>query len=263
MGAPLGQHFLHDEAALRAIVAAADIRPGERVLEVGPGKGVLTEHLARAANPGCVVAVEADASLMPFLQDRWDNVELVVADALRLGLAKLGRFDAIVANLPYQISGPVTAEFLHLLDAPATAWRRAVLMFQKEFADRLRAGPGSRTYGRLSVQAARRVQVERIRDVAPGSFVPPPRVMSQIVRLVPHAQSPFAVPDGPLFDRVVDGAFSQRRKKLRNVLPAALGLERAVVLPVLEALQVADRRAEELDPSTFAALATRLGALHA
>jgi len=260
MGARLGQHFLRDRGVLEDILKAAALRPGERVLEVGPGRGVLTEALATAVGPGGhVVAVEVDPALCRGLEGRWANVELWLADAAKADLARRGPYGAVVANLPYQISGPVTVSFLDLLRQArvegSRGWTRAVLMVQKEFADRLVAAPGSRDFGRLTVQVQRWCKAERVRSVRPGCFDPPPRVDSAVVRLLAR-DAPPSVADEGLWDVVLRGAFGQRRKKLRNALPPALagaGLA-AEGLAALEALGHADRRAEELSVDDFVAL---------
>jgi 16S rRNA (adenine1518-N6/adenine1519-N6)-dimethyltransferase len=258
----LGQHFLRDEAVLDAIVAAADLRPGQRVLEVGPGPGNLTARLASAVGPkGKVVAIEADKALAAALTGRWPNVEVVVGDAVQADLVAFGRFDRIVANLPYLISGPITVAFLDLLRDPAARWGRAVLMYQREFAERLLAAAGDSAYGRLSVHAARRVAVAKVREVPPGAFDPPPKVDSLVVRLDPHPAPPFAVADEALWTAVVDGSFQQRRKQMRNTVPAAvagLGVAREAALAALDALGLASERPEQVPPATFAALANRL-----
>jgi 16S rRNA (adenine1518-N6/adenine1519-N6)-dimethyltransferase len=262
VGARLGQHFLRDEAVLDAILAAADLRPGQRILEVGPGPGNLTGRLASAVGAkGRVVAVEADKALAAALGGRWPNVEVVVGDAVQTDLGAFGPFDRIVANLPYLISGPITVAFLDLLRDPATRWGRAVLMYQREFAERLLAHAGDDAYGRLSVHAARRVAVSRVRDVPPGAFDPPPEVDSLVVRLDPHPAPPFEVADERLWAAVVDGSFQQRRKQMRNTVPAAvagLGVPRDAALAALEALGLASERPEQVTPATFAALAGRL-----
>lgn len=262
MGARLGQHFLRDGAVLDAIVAAADLRPGQRVLEVGPGPGNLTARLAAAVGAkGTVVAIEADKALAAALEGRWPNVEVVIGDAVQADLPALGRFDRIVANLPYLISGPITVAFLGLLRDPATHWGRAVLMFQREFAERLLAHAGDDAYGRLSVHAARWVAVSKVRDVPPGAFDPPPEVDSLVVRLDPHPAPPFPIEDEALWTAVVDGGFQQRRKQLRNTVPAAvagLGVPREAALAALDALGLSSERPERVAPATFAALVDRL-----
>ncbi len=255
----LGQHFLREPRIARRIVEAADVHPGHRVLEIGPGGGVLTAPLAEAVgDAGCVVAIEADARFAVRLD--FPNVEVVQGDALQADLAALGPFDRIVSNLPYQISGPITAAFLDL--HRAQGWGKAVLMFQKEFAQRLLAGPGTKQYGRLSVHTARVARVSKIRDVAPGCFDPPPKVASMVIALEPHAAAPFQVDDETVWRAVVDVPFQQRRKQLRNTLPpavAGLGISKEHTLAALEEAGLTQARPEEVAPAEFAALANRLG----
>ncbi|MGB0651620.1 MAG: 16S rRNA (adenine(1518)-N(6)/adenine(1519)-N(6))-dimethyltransferase RsmA [Thermoplasmatota archaeon] len=263
-GAKLGQHFLREPRIARRILEAAEVQPGHRVLEVGPGPGVLTEPLAKAVGPdGELVALELDTELADALEGRWDNVTLVRADAVQTDLAAMGRFDRLVSNLPYQISGPITAAFLDLLADPATRWDRAVLMYQREFADRLRAGPGSKAYGRLSVHAARWCRVSLLRDVPPGCFDPPPKVHSSVLVLDPHPEAPFEVADEAVWRAVVDGPFQQRRKQLRNTVPpavAGLGVAKEDALAALEEEGLSSARPEAVPPARFAALANVLAA---
>ncbi|MEK6985401.1 MAG: 16S rRNA (adenine(1518)-N(6)/adenine(1519)-N(6))-dimethyltransferase RsmA [Candidatus Thermoplasmatota archaeon] len=258
----LGQHFLRDLAVLDSVVASAGLAEGLRILEIGPGPGNLTEHLSRRVGPtGKVVAIEADKVLAAALVGRFVNVEVVVGDAVQTDLAALGRFDRIVANLPYLISGPITIAFLELLGNPATRWARAVLMYQAEFAERLLAKAGDDGYGRLSVHASRQVAVRKVRDVPPGAFDPPPKVDSMVVALEPHAAPPFAVADERLWRAVVDGSFQQRRKQMRNTVPpavASLGVPLAKALAALEALGLAAERPEQVAPATFAKLVESL-----
>lgn len=262
----LGQHFLTDMRVIDDILAAAQLRPGDRVLEVGPGPGVLTHPLLQAVGPtGSLVAIEQDANLANPLQAQGiPNLTIVRADAVQTDLAQLSRprpFDAIVANLPYLISGPITAAFLELLADPGTRWKRAVLMFQKEFALRLLAHPSTPDYGRLTVHAARWCRVTKVRDVGAGAFVPPPRVESMVVKLEPHATPPFAVSDEGLWRATIDGTFQRRRKQLRNSLPAAVGgagVAHDVAVAALDALGWAQRRPENLTPAEFAQLVAAL-----
>ncbi|HEX2066463.1 MAG TPA: 16S rRNA (adenine(1518)-N(6)/adenine(1519)-N(6))-dimethyltransferase RsmA [Candidatus Thermoplasmatota archaeon] len=266
----LGQHFLRDERVLEDVLVAADLRLGQRVLEVGPGPGNLTRRLAQAVGlTGHVVAIEADPRLAAPLRGRWPNVEVVQGDAVQADLAALGRpappaargFDRIVANLPYLISGPITVAFLDLLRDPATRWGLAVLMYQREFGERLLARAGDGAYGRLSVHTARWVQVGKVRDVPPGCFDPPPKVDSVVVTLRPHPAPPFEVADEAVWRAVVDGSFHQRRKQLRNTVPAAvagLGIPVAVAGSVLEEMGLASERPEQVEPAVFAELARRL-----
>lgn len=259
----LGQHFLREPRIVRRILEAAEIEAGEHVLEIGPGDGVMTLPLSEAVGEaGRVTAVEADVRFAELLEAKVPaNVSVVRGDALREGLAGLGPFDRIVANLPYQISGPITMTFLRLLDAHG--WKRAVLMFQKEFAQRLLAGPGSKDYGRLSVQAQRRCAVVKVRDVPPGCFDPPPKVDSTVVRLDPHPAPPFTVADEELWDACIDGAFQQRRKQIRNSVPrhfSRLGFGAKSAKAGIQAWGHGDLRPEQLAPEQFADLVTHLHA---
>lgn len=225
----LGQHFLRDGRYAERAVEAAKLRPDDVVLEVGPGKGVLTRILApRVAK---VVAVELDEALADALDV--PNVELIRGDAVQV---EIPPFTACVSNLPYQISSPFLFRLLE------REFRVAVLMVQKEFADRLIAKVGTGDYGRLSVNAQRRADVELLVRVPPGAFDPPPQVESAIVRISPRAPA-FDVP--PNYDRVVERAFDQRRKKIANSLGA-------------KDIPYADKRPEELTPAQFAEVADAL-----
>ncbi len=261
-GAKLGQHFLREPRIARRIIEAAGIEPGHRVLEIGPGPGILTELLAEAVGPqGEVLAVEYDPELAAPLQGRWPNVDVRLADAVQADLAAWGPYDRVVSNLPYQISGPITVKLLDLLREPATRWGRAVLMYQREFADRLRAVPGTKAYGRLTVHAERWAQVRHLRDVPPGCFNPPPKVHSSILILDPHDEAPFVVADEAIWTALVDGTFGQRRKQLRNTVPSAvsnLGVNKDAALAALESLDLASARPEQVPAAGFALLTARL-----
>lgn len=259
--ARLGQHFLRDARVADRILEAAEVEAGQRVLEIGPGEGVLTRGLAEAVAPGLVVAVEADRTLAARLDEAGlENLQVVHGDAVRIDLAALGPFDRVVSNLPYQISGPVTVRLLEMLDDQATRWGLAVLMYQKEFADRLLAEPGTKAYGRLTVHAAPRVRIESVRHVSPGCFHPPPRVQSTVLRFAPHETAPFDVADERLWKAVVDGAFNHRRKQLRNTVPSAVAgwLPADAAVRVLKDAGLADRRPEQMAPAEFSALVAKL-----
>lgn len=257
----LGQHFLREPRIARRIVEAADMAPGHRVLEVGPGDGVLTEVLRDAVGPdGHVVAWEADDRFADLIDGKdWSNVTVRRGDAVQADLGADGPYDRIVANLPYQVSGPITVAFLGLLREQG--WGKAVLMYQREFAERLLAGPGSKTYGRLSVHTARWCRVEKVRDVPPGCFDPPPKVHSTVVALTPHPEPPFVVTDETVWRAVVDGAFQQRRKQLKNTVPgavAALGVPKEAAVAAVADEGLATERPEQVAPAAFAALVARL-----
>lgn len=259
----LGQHFLRDERVLDDVVAAAQLKPTHKVLEIGPGPGNLTQRLSEALPKGLVVAIEADQSLAPHLEGKWRNVKLTIGDAVQVDLRQFGRFDRIVANLPYLISGPITVAFLDLLRDPATRWERAVLMYQAEFAQRLLAEAGDGSYGRLSVHLARWAKATKVRDVAPGAFEPPPQVDSMVVALEPHPTPPFAVADERLWTAVVDGSFQQRRKQMCNTVPnavAGLGVDKDDAVAALDDLGLTTQRPEQVSPARFAQLVAALAA---
>ncbi|HTD81503.1 MAG TPA: 16S rRNA (adenine(1518)-N(6)/adenine(1519)-N(6))-dimethyltransferase RsmA [Thermoplasmata archaeon] len=242
----LGQHFLIDERVARRQVERAQIRPDETVLEVGPGLGVLTELLATRAKR--VVAIERDRRLADALQDLGDRVEVVRGDALR---TEWPAFDVMVSNLPYTISSPVTFK---LLDHP---FDRAVLMFQREFAERLVARPGTKDYSRLTVNAAHRAAGEILERVPRSAFHPQPRVDSAVVRLVRRPPA-YHVMDEDTFHAVVDACFAHRRKTVGNSLAIEwkrFAQDRTSWREILPALPFQARRPESVAPEEFATLA--------
>ena len=237
------QNFLHDVHYIERIVAAIDPRPGERIVEIGPGLGALTAPLMERA--GCIAAVEIDRELAARLLDRYPPLQLALTegDALALDWAALAAADPrllrIVGNLPYHISTPL----LFALQPIAAKVADQHFMLQKEVVDRMVAPPGGRDYGRLSVMLQFRYRVTRLFVVPPGAFSPAPQVSSAIVRLVPRPLQELPEVDESTFSRVVTAAFGQRRKTLRNALAAVLDDEsiracdvdpgaRAEVLPV-------------------------------
>ncbi len=214
-----GQHFLHDPGTIRRIVAAVDPRPGERVVEVGPGLGALTAPLLEAAGALDVLELDRDlaAALDASPEARAGRLRVHQGDALKADLAALagaGPPLRLVGNLPYNVSTPLLFHFLDFLNQV----RDMHFMLQREVVARMAAAPGGGDYGRLSVMVQVRCRVERLFPVPPGAFTPPPKVMSEVVRLVPHPAPPVAVADPAVFARVVARAFSQRRKTLRNTL---------------------------------------------
>lgn len=256
MGARLDQHFLTDPSAADAIVRAAAVRPGEAVLEIGPGRGVLTERLLAAG--ALVTAVEIDERLAAALPLRLKHpgLSVVHADFLRLDTALLPPVRVVVSNLPYSVGTPIT---LKLLEWPP--WQEAVLMFQKEVAERLTASAGGRDYGPLTLAVALRAEAHPLFTVGRGSFRPPPKVDSGVIllRRPPRRRLPDDVPE-PAFVRVVKAAFSQRRKMAAKNLAGALGLPRAEVDKAFaEAGVPAAARAEAVPFEAFVALARRLG----
>jgi 16S rRNA (adenine1518-N6/adenine1519-N6)-dimethyltransferase len=247
----LGQNFLADPNLLDAIVRDAALAPEDVVLEVGAGEGVLTERLAAAA--AHVHAVEIDRGLEPALAEiaALPEVSLHWGDAMKLDLAAFEPAPtAVVANLPYSVATPLILRTIELLPSLAT-W---TVMVQREIADRLRAVPGSRTYGSPSVVAQLACEVELVRKVDPAVFKPRPRVESAILRL--RRTGPAA---DPPTRRLVRAAFAHRRKSLARSLEHG---ESGSLAPARAALVelglAADSRAEALSPPQFAALSAKL-----
>lgn len=247
-----GQHFLVDDNVVSRIIELADISSAEPVLEVGPGIGTLTDALLSAgAN---VVAVEFDTRLLPVLEQmraEQPSLTIVHADAVTVPVAQLatpaGPPRALIANLPYAVAATVILRFFE--EIPSL--ERAVVMVQAEVADRIAAEPGSKSYGSYTVKLALRARVTGRFSVAPGCFLPPPRVDSAVVRLeCAHRELPEHVVKSA--SRLADAAFSQRRKTLRNSLSAGLGLPTAEVERVLASAGLdPSRRAESLSPEQY------------
>ncbi len=214
-----GQHFLTDPGIIDAIVTAIDPRPGDTIVEIGPGQGAITGALAGKA--GMLHCVELDRDLAASLHRRFgarDNVVIHEADALKFDFCALGDALRIVGNLPYNISTPL---LFHLIDH-----RDCVsdmhFMLQKEVVDRMTAGPGSKRYGRLGIMLGCHLAVEALFDVGSECFDPPPAVRSAVVRLVPLGSDRPTIDDEELLRRLVAIGFSQRRKTLRNALKTML-----------------------------------------
>jgi 16S rRNA (adenine1518-N6/adenine1519-N6)-dimethyltransferase len=247
-----GQHFLHDPQVIARIVAAIEPRRGERIVEIGPGRGALTAPLLERL--GTLTAIEIDRDLARALSERFGPaLEIVNRDVLEIDLAALrgaGPALRLVGNLPYNISTPL---LFRLLEQRA-AIHDMHFMLQKEVVDRMVAAPGSRTYGRLTVMLAPWVRIERLLNVGPGAFTPPPKVSSAVVHLTPLAAPAFDIGSATSFERVVRAAFSQRRKTLRNALKGT------VEVGLLERLGIdPGARPEQLAPAQFGALARASG----
>ncbi len=248
-----GQNFLHDAGVIDRILRAIHARPGERMLEIGPGQGALTAGLLGSGAE--LDVVELDKDLIPILNHQFagrDNFRLHQGDALKFDFTSLGAAPhslRVVGNLPYNISTPL---IFHLLDN-AGLIRDMHFMLQKEVVERLAAGPGGGDWGRLSIMVQYHCKVEHLFNVGPGAFNPPPKVDSAIVRLVPHETLPHPAKDHRLLERIVREAFNQRRKTLRNTLKALLSSE------AIEAANVdGSLRPEQLDLAAFVRLADKL-----
>ncbi len=252
----LGQHFLIDPSVAARTVAAAGLTGGSTVLEIGPGRGALTDVLLASGHR--VVAVELDHDLAERLRSQGrPELTVVEGDFLRLDLGRLPAGPlAVVANLPYSTG---TAIVTRLLEHPES-FPRLVVMLQREVAERVTAVPGSRTYGALSVLVALRAVASVVLHVPPSAFRPAPRVDSAVVRIDATPRTRVDVGDEARFRRVVRAAFAQRRKTLRNALAATFGRERAERL--LEVTGVAGgRRAETLSLEEFALLSREAASL--
>jgi len=236
-----GQNFLADAHYVDRIVAAIDPRPGDALVEIGPGLGAITGRLIQRA--GHLTAIEIDRDLAARLREAFtpDRLTLVEGDALRFDFTTLGHALRIVGNLPYNISSPL---LFHLASQLASIADLHV-MLQKEVVDRMTASPATPDYGRLSVMLQAQFAIERLFVVPPGAFRPAPKIDSAVARLVPlRARAPEIV-DRDRFARLVTAAFTQRRKTLRNALAAEVDvatLERAGIDPGArgETLAVAD-----------------------
>jgi 16S rRNA (adenine1518-N6/adenine1519-N6)-dimethyltransferase len=247
-----GQNFLHDARVIQRIVSAIAPKENEPVLEIGPGQGALTQALL-VYQPQ-LTAVELDRDLVTLLQEKFaaeKNFSLCAGDALKFDLTSLSPAPhslRVVGNLPYNISTPL---LFHLLQQ--REWIRDMhFMLQKEVVQRLAAEPGGKDYGRLSVMAQYYCHVSLLFDVPPGSFFPPPKVMSAIVRLQPRTPATLAK-DEQLLSTLVNTAFQQRRKTLRNTLKTI-----ASEAQILAANIKPDARAETLSVSDFVHLANIL-----
>jgi 16S rRNA (adenine1518-N6/adenine1519-N6)-dimethyltransferase len=250
-----GQNFLRDLHVVERIIEAADLQAGDRVLEIGPGLGVLTDRLPPCT--GRVLVMEVDRELAERLRQRPEaNLTVLEGDALRLDWARLLAEPPykLVANLPYNISSQVLFKVLDHRDRLG----RLVLMFQKEVGERLCARPGSKDYGILSVFCQLWYDIRRVTAVAPGAFQPPPKVHSVVLAFEPLPAARVTVADEAFFRRVVKAAFAQRRKTLRNTL-CGCGFPAEAVTSALAASGIdPERRGETLDLAEFARLAAAL-----
>lgn len=248
----LGQNFLHERGVIERIVQAIDPKPGEAIVEIGPGQGALTFPLLD--RHGMLTAIEFDRDLHAPLQAAargHGGLRLIEGDVLGVDFTALamelgpGQI-RLVGNLPYNLSSPI---LFHALDH-ATAIRDMHFMLQKEVVERMAAPPGSKVYGRLSVMLQAYCTVTPLFTVPPGAFRPAPKVDSAVVRLVPRAKDSIGIADHGRFAAIVRAAFGQRRKTLRNALGGTVETE-AIVAAGLDP----GARAEQLSVADFLRLA--------
>lgn len=255
-----GQNFLIDEHVLDKIIRAAEITKDDYVLEIGPGIGTMTQYLACAARE--VTAVEIDRALIPILEDtlkEYDNVSIINEDILKVDIAALakekngGRPIKVVANLPYYITTPI---IMGLFESHVPL-ESITVMVQKEVADRMQVGPGTKDYGALSLAVQYYAEPYIVANVPPNCFMPRPAVGSAVIRLTRHKKPPVEVMDEKLMFRLIRASFNQRRKTLANGLKNSgeLNLSKEVITAAIEKLgKGSSVRGEALDLEEFARL---------
>ncbi|KAB8172884.1 16S rRNA (adenine(1518)-N(6)/adenine(1519)-N(6))-dimethyltransferase RsmA [Lysobacter maris] len=249
----LGQHFLHERGIIDRIVRAVNPKPDDRLVEIGPGQGAITFPLLDAH--GRLTVIEFDRDLIfPLTEAAREHgtLRVIHRNVLEVDFTALAGEEGplrLVGNLPYNLSSPI---LFHALEHAAVI-RDMTFMLQKEVVDRMAAGPGSKTYGRLSVMLQAYCEVTPLFNVPPGAFRPPPKVDSAVVRLLPRAPETIGIDDPARFAAVVRDAFGQRRKTLRNALSQQCDSER------IEAAGIRpDLRAEQLEVADFVRLANAL-----
>ncbi len=258
----LGQNFLSDKNIIDAIIEGSEIGAEDLVIEIGPGMGVLTAAAAECASR--VVAVEIDRHLIPILTETledYDNVELINADVMKTDLSEVvekyrtsGKV-RIIGNLPYYITTPIVMKLLEER-VPADS---ITIMMQKEVADRIKASPGSKTYGALSVAVGFYCTVRHIANAPKEVFVPRPKVDSTVIRLDVRQERPVELVDEKLFFETIKKGFGQRRKTLLNSLTGIRGMPKESIAAVLADCGIdSRRRAETLSMSEFADLANEI-----
>ena len=260
-----GQNFLIDTHVLDKIISAAGMTKEDTVLEVGPGIGTMTQRLSQAA--GQVIAVEIDTNLIPILKDTLqdcENVTVINEDILKIDIKKMaeekggGRPVKVVANLPYYITTPI---IMGLFESGVPI-DNITVMVQKEVADRMKEGPGSKDYGALSLAVQYYAEPEIVANVPPNCFIPRPNVGSAVIRLTRHKEMPVEVKDPVLMFKIIRASFNQRRKTLQNGLGNAPELpytKEQIAAAIAEMGLTPTIRGEALSLAQFAQLSDILG----
>ena len=260
-----GQNFLIDTHVLEKIISAAGITKNDCVLEIGPGIGTMTQYLAE--NAGHVVAVEIDRNLIPILKETladYDNVTVINEDILRVDIKALaeeyngGKPIKVVANLPYYITTPI---IMGLFESGVPI-DNITVMVQKEVADRMKEGPGSKDYGALSLAVQYYAEPEIVANVPPNCFIPRPNVGSAVIRLTRHKEMSVEVKDPALMFKIIRASFNQRRKTLQNGLGNAPELpytKEQIAAAIAEMGLTPTIRGEALSLAQFAQLSDILG----
>lgn len=262
-----GQNFLIDTHVLEKIISAAGITKNDCVLEIGPGIGTMTQYLAE--NAGHVVAVEIDRNLIPILKETladYNNVTVINEDILRVDIKALaeeyngGKPIKVVANLPYYITTPI---IMGLFESGVPI-DNITVMVQKEVADRMKEGPGSKDYGALSLAVQYYAEPEIVANVPPNCFIPRPNVGSAVIRLTRHKEMPVEVKDPALMFKIIRASFNQRRKTLQNGLGNAPELpytKEQIAAAIAEMGLTPTIRGEALSLAQFAQLSDILGTM--
>ena len=264
----LGQHFLTDPRVLERIADALAIHPGDTVVEIGPGRGALTdllldrvtkrgnttEHPESTRRTGRVIAIELDRALAQLLRERYaerSNVQIIEQDVLRVSFGDVAHGEYLLAgNVPYYITTPI---LFHVLETPSPA--RSVFLVQREVAERAVAPPGDKTYGALSVNLQAIAYVEYLFEVPPGAFSPPPKVDSAVIRVTPRANSLIEPHERQRFQRFIQSVFGLRRKQMVRVLRTVLAADAPEAEQLLRGVHVdPSARPESLSPEQFAQL---------
>ena len=260
-----GQNFLIDTHVLDKIIGAAQIGPDDFVLEIGPGIGTMTQYLAEAARE--VVAVEIDTKLIPILQDtlkEYDNVTVLNEDILKVDIRKIaeekngGKPIKVVANLPYYITTPIIMGLFES-EVPLDS---ITVMVQKEVADRMQVGPGTKDYGALSLAVQYYAEPYIVANVPPNCFIPRPAVGSAVIRLTRYQEKPVKVNDASFMFKIIRASFNQRRKTLQNGLYNSSELripKEKTVAALVEMGLTPTIRGEKLSLEEFAQLSDILG----
>jgi len=258
-----GQHWLRDESVLTQIISAGELKEGDRILEIGPGQGVLTQRMLKT--PAKVLAVEIDRDLCLQLSEQFipymgsGQFRLIESDFLKINFDQalidlaLARPNKVLANIPYYITAPILEKLLGKIRQPNPhPYESIVLLVQKEISDRLCAKPGTKANGALTIRAQYLAECEEICPVPPSAFKPPPKVESAVIRLKPRA-FPTPAQNPARLAQLVKVGFSQKRKMLRNNLQSIV--ERDTLSQILEQLEINPQsRAEELGVAQWVAL---------
>ena len=258
----LGQNFIINDFIIDEIIRRGDISEKDSILEIGPGIGVLTQALAETAHQ--VIAVELDNKLIPILKETledYENVEIIHNDILKIDVGemikeKMKKPTKVVANLPYYITTPIIMKLIE----EVSGIEEIIVMVQKEVAERMVSGPGTKAYGSLSVAVQYYCDAMIILEVPRDNFMPAPNVDSAVIRLIVKDEPSVEVLDQDFFFKIIKGAFALRRKTLINSLSkSAIGIDKDLLKKILEEMNIDLRiRGEKLDINDFADLANRI-----